>query len=135
MILQAVTVFRFGGIASALNTTVWKKYSLGECFKIKDPQSGTSSKRNFVYQPGKGDLLSDAIDGIQKMQSRGAMFGVCNSAIRFHSSRIAKKMNLKSIDVYNDIINNILLGIQLLPTGVWAIGTAQENKCGYIFAG
>jgi hypothetical protein len=44
-------------------------------------------------------------------------------------------MNLKSIDVYNDIINNILLGIQLLPTGVWAIGTAQENKCGYIFAG
>jgi intracellular sulfur oxidation DsrE/DsrF family protein len=100
-----------------------------------DPQTGKASERNFVYEPSSGDLLADVIDGIKELQGRGALFAVCNSAIRFHSARIAKKMNLKAADVYKDLTSNILPQIQLVPTGVWAIGMAQEKKCGYIFAG
>jgi len=37
-------------------------------------------------------------------------------------------MNLKAADVYKDITSNILPQIQLVPTGVWAIGMAQEKK-------
>ena len=100
-----------------------------------DTQTGKASESNFVYEPSSGDLLADVIDWIKELQGRGALFAVCNSAIRFHSARIAKKMNLKAADVYKDITSNILPQIQLVPTGVWAIGMAQEKKCGYIFAG
>lgn len=133
--VTAISVFRAAGIAASLNSSVWKKYALGAYFKIMDPQTGKPSERNFVYEPGSGDLLADVIDGIKELQGRGALFAVCNSAIRFHSARIAKKMNLKAAEVYKDLTSNILPQIQLVPTGVWAIGMAQEKKCGYIFAG
>lgn len=133
--VTAITVFRAGGIAAALNSSVWEKYALGAYFNIMDPQTGKPADRNFVYEPGSGDLLADVIDGIKELQGRGALFAVCNSAIRFHSGRIAKKRNLEAATVYKDLTDNILPNIQLVPTGVWAIGIAQENKCGYIFAG
>ena len=44
-------------------------------------------------------------------------------------------MNLDSNEVYKDLINGLLPEIQLVPSGVWALGRAQENGCGYIFAG
>ena len=47
----------------------------------------------------------------------------------------AKKMNLNPDDVYAEMVKGILPGIQLVPSGVWALGRAQNNKCAYIFAG
>ena len=44
-------------------------------------------------------------------------------------------MSLDSNDVYNDMVNGVLPGVQLVPSGVWALGRAQQNGCGYIFAG
>jgi len=44
-------------------------------------------------------------------------------------------MNLDKAEVYKDLIAGVLPGIQIVPSGVWALGRAQENGCGYIFAG
>jgi len=44
-------------------------------------------------------------------------------------------MGLDAKDVYKDMIDGLLPGIELVPSGVWALGRAQENGCGYIFAG
>jgi len=32
-------------------------------------------------------------------------------------------------------VNGVLPDIQIVPSGVWALGRAQEKGCGYIFAG
>ncbi len=69
------------------------------------------------------------------MQERGALFCVCNLAIGVYSGVVANKMSLDPKDVYEDMIEGILPEIQLVPSGVWALGRAQENGCGYIFAG
>jgi hypothetical protein len=37
--------------------------------------------------------------------------------------------------VKKDFLANILPGIQPVPSGVWALGRAQEKKCAYIFCG
>ena len=48
---------------------------------------------------------------------------------------LQKKMSLNPDDVYAEMVKGILPGIQLVPSGVWALGRAQNNKCAYIFAG
>ena len=69
------------------------------------------------------------------MQERGALFCVCNLAIGVYSGVIANQMQLNPKVVQEEMIAGILPGIQLVPSGVWALGRAQENGCGYIFAG
>ena len=51
------------------------------------------------------------------------------------SNAVATQMNLDPKEVYEDWVSGILPGVQPVPSGVWALGRAQEHGCGYIFAG
>jgi hypothetical protein len=48
-----------------------------------------------------------------------------------YSAAIAQQMNLNPKDVYNDFRAGILPNIEVVPSGVWAVGRAQEHKCAY----
>jgi intracellular sulfur oxidation DsrE/DsrF family protein len=63
------------------------------------------------------------------------MFCACNMALTVYSAAIAQGMNLKPEDVKKEFVAGLLPGIQIVPSGVWAVGRAQEHKCGYIYAG
>ncbi|MDG2371051.1 MAG: Tat (twin-arginine translocation) pathway signal sequence containing protein [Flavobacteriaceae bacterium] len=133
--ITAMSVLRHNAIPYALKSEIWNKYKLGEIFEINDNSTGKPSLRNTVYEPQDGDFPPLGIDGIKRMQERGALFCVCNLAIGVYSGVVANKMSLDPKDVYEDMIEGILPEIQLVPSGVWALGRAQENGCGYIFAG
>jgi hypothetical protein len=133
--ITAMTVLRHTCIAFAFNSKVWEKYPIGKVFNINDNSTGQPSLRNTVYDPQKGDLPLPEVQGIKRLQDRGALFCVCNLATKVYSGAIANQMGLEPEDVYNDMIDGILPGIELVPSGVWALGRAQENGCGYIFAG
>ena len=133
--ITAMSVLRHNAIPYALKSEIWNKYKLGEIFEINDNSTGKPSLRNTVYEPQDGDFPPLGIDGIKRMQERGALFCVCNLAIGVYSGVVANKMSLYPKDVYEDMIEGILPEIQLVPSGVWALGRAQENGCGYIFAG
>jgi intracellular sulfur oxidation DsrE/DsrF family protein len=38
-------------------------------------------------------------------------------------------------DVMKDFKANLIPGVQIVPSGVWAVGRAQEHGCKYCFAG
>jgi intracellular sulfur oxidation DsrE/DsrF family protein len=44
-------------------------------------------------------------------------------------------MGMKQEEVYNEWKNELIPNIQIVPSGVWAVGRAQEHGCKYIFAG
>ena len=133
--ITAMTVLRHTGIAYAFNSDVWKKYPIGKVFGINDNSTGEPAQRNTVYDPQKGDLPLPQVEGIKRLQERGALFCVCNLATQVYSGAIANQTGLDAKDVYKDMIDGLLPGIELVPSGVWALGRAQENGCGYIFAG
>ncbi len=133
--ITGMTVLRHSAIPFALEDRIWEKYSLGEVFKINDKATNMASKRNPFYEPKAGDFPMPQIEGIKRLQERGAMFCVCDLAIHVNSSGVAKKMNLDPTAVYSDWVSGLLPGIQLVPSGVWALGRAQEHGCGYVFAG
>lgn len=133
--ITAMTVLRHDAIPFALHSDLWKKYRLGEVFKIKDNSTGEHALRNPYFEPQDGDFPMPGIEGIKRLQERGAMFCVCNLAISVWSGIAAQKMGLDPKEAYTEWVNAILPGIQLVPSGVWALGRAQEHGCAYIYAG
>ncbi|MEO7307600.1 MAG: twin-arginine translocation signal domain-containing protein [Ferruginibacter sp.] len=135
---SVVTVWRHSGIAFAMEDRIWAKYKLGEMFKIDDDTTKAPAIRNRFWKPNPGYSIPGAGPvpiGIDELQASGAMFCVCNMAITVYSAIAAQQMGLKHEDVMKDWLSGVLPGVQVVPSGVWALGRAQEHKCAYIFAG
>jgi intracellular sulfur oxidation DsrE/DsrF family protein len=133
--LTAVVVLRHNGIPIAMEDRLWEKYKFGEMFKINDNNTKAASVRNPYYDPQGADFPLPGIDGVKKLQARGAMFCVCDLALSVYSGFVAKSMNQNPEDVKKDWIAGLLPGVQVVPSGVWAVGRAQEKGCGYCYAG
>ncbi|MFN2439902.1 MAG: hypothetical protein ABR503_11935, partial [Chitinophagaceae bacterium] len=65
----------------------------------------------------------------------GVMFCVCDAALTVYSGAVAQGMNANAGELKKEWVTGLLPGIQVVPSGVWALGRAQERGCGYIFAG
>jgi intracellular sulfur oxidation DsrE/DsrF family protein len=79
--------------------------------------------------------LDFGIEGIKALQARGVMLCVCDMALTVNSVMTAKAMNANADDIKKEWVSGLLPGIQIVPSGVWAVGRAQEKGCAYCFAG
>jgi len=136
---NVVVVLRHFSIGYALNDKMWEKYKLGELFKVDDPQTKKPALRNIFNNPKPDDFKVPGIGpipiGINQLQASGVKFCVCETAITVNSAGLAASMNLNAEEIKKDWTANILPGVKPVPSGVWAIGRAQENGCAYCFAG
>jgi intracellular sulfur oxidation DsrE/DsrF family protein len=134
-----VVVLRHSAIGYALDSKVWEKYKLGELFEADDPATKKPSTRNPFWQPKDGDFKIPGIGnvqiGINELQANGVMFCVCNMAMTVFSGVLAQKTNGDAAAIKKELDAAVLPGIQVVPSGVWAVGRAQEHGCTYCFAG
>jgi intracellular sulfur oxidation DsrE/DsrF family protein len=132
---SVVVILRHEAIPYAMNSSLWAKYKFGEVFKINDDKTKASSVRNAFWKPEAGDFQVPGVGpvaiGINELQDSGVMFCVCNMALTVYSSVIAQMTNAKQEDVYKEFTEGLLPGIQVVPSGVWAVGRAQEHGCAY----
>ena len=135
---NVVVIMRHDGIPYAFQDSIWTKYGFGEMFEVMDENKKPVTKNPF-WKPAEGTYKVPGIGvvkiGINELQDSGVSFVVCNAAMTVYSAVAAQKMNLKHEDVYAEWKANILPGITPVPSGVWAVGRAQEYKCGYCYAG
>ncbi len=136
---NVVVVLRHDGIPYAMENRLWEKYKFGEMFKVDDPSTKAPSTRNMFWQPKPGDFkipgIGEVAIGINELQDSGVMFCVCDMALTVFSAAAAQGMNKDAAEVKKDWVAGVLPGIQIVPSGVWAVGRAQEHGCGYCFAG
>jgi len=136
---SVVVVLRHDGIPYAFEDRLWEKYKFGEVFHANDPATKAPSIRNPFWKPKPGDFkvpgLGNVDIGINQLQDNGVMFCVCDMAMTVYSAAVAQGMNLNPADVKKDWLSGLLPGVQPVPSGVWAIGRAQEHGCTYCFCG
>jgi intracellular sulfur oxidation DsrE/DsrF family protein len=131
---NAIVIARHFGIPMALSDEIWAKYKLGEMMKLNDPATKKPSTRNFFYKSKEGDMMvTDA--SADKLLARGVVIGVCNLALLKVSEMAAKGAKLKPEDVYKEWTAGVIPGAHVVPSGVLAVGRAQEMGCSYCFAG
>lgn len=133
--LTAVVVLRHNAIAMAMEDRLWAKYKFGEMFKINDNNTKAPAVRNPFYDPKGADFPIPVIEGIKKLQERGVMFCVCDTALTVVSSFLGQAIGQKPEDIKKDWVSGLLPGVQVVPSGVWAISRAQERGCAYCYAG
>lgn len=128
--LSIVLIFRSGGTPLVLADPVWLKYGVGKRIEMKDPETKVYAKKNLFAK-----CKTEDDDCIELFQKRGGLVGVCNHAIEGMSEGLAKQLKLKKEDVLKEFMDNLLPGVQLMPSGIWALNRAQEVGCTFSFGG
>ena len=134
-----VVVLRHDAIPYAMDTKLWK-YNFGEVFHAPDPSTNEEkAKKNPFQQPAADAFKFPGIGavqiGINDLQAAGVMFCACDAALTVYSAAVAQGMSKDAAEVKKEWVAGLLPGIQIVPSGVWALGRAQEKGCAYIFAG
>lgn len=136
---NVVVILRHNAIPYAFEDRLWTKYNFAEVFNVKGNDKKTPVTSNVFWKPPQGTYKIPGFGvvpiGINELQDSGVQFVVCNAAMTVFSAAVAEGMKMKPEDVYKDWKSGILPGITPVPSGVWAVGRAQENKCAYCFAG
>jgi intracellular sulfur oxidation DsrE/DsrF family protein len=143
-----VVVLRHDAIPYAFEDRLWPKYKFSEVFKesgdlgpaFQATDAATAATmRNPFWKPKPGDFKAPGFGnvaiGINELQASGVMFCVCNAAMTVYSNAIAMQTNGDAKEIMKDWVAGLLPGVQVVPSGVWAVGRAQENGCQYCFAG
>jgi intracellular sulfur oxidation DsrE/DsrF family protein len=134
---SVVVILRHDGIPYAFEDKLWAKYKFGEVFKADDPTTKAPAVRNPFWKPKAGDFkvpgLGNVAIGINELQDSGVMFCVCDVAMTVYSTVLAGSGD--AAEVKKEWMASLLPGIQVVPSGVWAVGRAQEHGCSYCFAG
>jgi intracellular sulfur oxidation DsrE/DsrF family protein len=133
--MTAVVVLRHSAIPLAMEDKIWDKYKLGDRFHITDSDTNASATKNVYAMTTEPLFKMLGIDGIKALIARGVMFCVCDVAVSVHSGMMAKAMNANPDEVKKEWVDGLIPGVQLVPSGVWAVGRAQEKGCAYCFAG
>ncbi|MBS3915122.1 MAG: hypothetical protein KG003_11515 [Bacteroidetes bacterium] len=136
----AMVVLRHNAICYAFGHELWAKYNFGQMFKaMSPPEHKEFATKNPFWQPAKGAFNIPGIGavpiGINELQESGVLFCVCDAAMTVFSAVAADMMKMDAATVKKEWEAAVLPGIQIVPSGVWAVGRAQEYDCSYCFAG
>lgn len=131
--LGTVMVFRHNAIPMVLEDSMWKKYALGEFFKINDPKTGAAAIRHPYYTTPVDPSVENMT--LKSHIDRGVKVAACDMAIHYYSGVIAKDKGLKHDDVKAEWMAAVLPGISHAPSGVVACQGAVAKGCSYVFAG
>lgn len=130
----ALVVARHMGVPVMLNDAMWTKYQIGRMINVLDPATKAPSTRNIFYHAKPGDMPEIAASS-DKLIAQGVLMGVCNVALTALSGMAGAAMNIKPEVAYADWKAGLLPGVELVPSGVMAIGRAQEIGCTYCYGG
>ena len=133
---QSVVVMRHSAIPMVFNDAMWEKYEFGKEEKVKD-RNGKWAKRNpFADTPAEES--SRPRGGTRQhydlawLASHGHILLGCDLATRGQAGLIAQRTKGDSKAIYEELKANLVPGVILQPTGVYAVHRAQEAGCTYI---
>ena len=131
---SAVLVLRHAAIGLIMNDAYWNRFAVGKEEKWKDAKGKKWITVNPIRAadpemkgPFKEYNLTDF------MASGGIVLG-CNMAFRSIVSQYMKADKLSSADAMKVAKENIVPGIILQPSGIFAALRAQEVGCNYVLA-
>jgi intracellular sulfur oxidation DsrE/DsrF family protein len=144
---NAVVILRHEAIPFAIQDSLWAKYKFAEMFKVGDlgpsfraaDAATATATRNPFWNTKPGDfavpVYGEVPIGIKDLQANGVMFCVCDAALTVYTGVVAMQTKANAADVKKEWIDALIPGVQVVPSGVWAVGRAQEHGCAYCFVG
>lgn len=130
--VSAVVVFRHFAMPMLLNDKIWAKYKIGELINVKDPKTNAPATRNIF----RAEMpLNPGLTYEQVIATRPVVFAACNMALTVFSGMAAPKAGVTADAAKKEWTANLVAGVALVPSGVYAVNRAQQTGCTYCWAG
>jgi hypothetical protein len=135
---HAVIVVRHAAVVLAFNDAMWSKYELGKERKVKDDSTGKWAVRNPYASPTPraADDPPPRPSGPDRPAGNLGWFAqnghtllACDLATRGMSFILAKKVKREQRTIYEELKGNLIPGVSLQPSGIYAVHRAQEAGC------
>src|ERR1700688_1338566 len=140
---QIKIVAALHGPANLLNYDdyIWEKYQIGEWLKVTDPATGKPAVKNLFYASRIGLKQESAAKNpddrdsiyqdtsMQALQSRGAQFLSCHTALEEHVRVLIGRNNLSQSpeDIVKDMLAHTVPGVMIVASMVAAIALLQAE--------
>ena len=125
-------VYRHFAMPLMLNDSAWAKYKIGELVNVKDPKTNAPATRNIF----RDEILGHpGLTYEQAMAKNGVIMVACNMALTVLSGMTAPKAGVTPEQAKKDWTAALLPGVNLAPSGVYAVNRAQQAGCTYAFGG
>jgi intracellular sulfur oxidation DsrE/DsrF family protein len=135
--LAVVICLRHGATAVAFNDAMWAKYSapLSARAKLNDPKTHAPAVVNVYNSTEYGGLLPNGSATIDALIKQGVHFAVCDQSTHGYAGGFARTTDGKADAVYKELTSNLIGNSHMVPSGIVAVGHAQERGYAYAYCG
>jgi hypothetical protein len=125
-----VVCLRHAATAFAYNDAIWSKYGASMSPQNVDPKTDAAPPtRNPYNSESRRDETFDALIKL------GVHFAVCDKSTQGLAGSLARKTEGKSDAVYKEMLANLIGNAHMVPSGIVAVGHAQEHGYAYAYCG
>ena len=133
--VSPVIVLRAHAVALALQQSFWDHYAIGRHLRVTHPVTLKRTGRNPVLMTASDGLSEQLVRGTLSAQlSRGVTVLACNLALKTWVAAVGASPGVTEAEAKERVIAALLPGVIVQPSGVLALGFAQEHGCSYIRA-
>ena len=119
----------------ALHQAFWDKYSVGRMRRVAHPVTLKETHRNPVLMDESDALPPAILDvGLRKQLASGVVVLACNLALQAWIDAIRQRNSVSDAEARKEVVDALVPGVILQPSGVLAAFLAQEHGCAYIRA-
>jgi hypothetical protein len=132
--VAVVMVARHFSTPFAFNDAMWEKYgaSWAGMVSLNDPRTDEPPTVNLYNTPGPIPGLGNRGLMLDGMFEKGMKVALCQVATRAFAGIAANQAGADTDRVYEEVMDNLLSGVEPVPAGIVAISRAQER--GYTFS-
>ena len=131
--MAVVLLARHSSTPFAFNDAMWEKYgaSWADMARFNDPRTNRAPTAN-LYNAGPITGLGNRGLTLDGLVGRGMKIALCQVAARGFAGAAARAAGADTDEVFEEVMDNLLEGVQPVPAGIVAIGRAQER--GFTFS-
>jgi intracellular sulfur oxidation DsrE/DsrF family protein len=135
--LAVVICLRHGATGFAFNDAIWSKYSapMAARTKFTDPKSHAPAVVNVFNATEYRGLLSNGATTFDALIKQGVHFAVCDQSTHGYADSLARSDGSEADTTYKKLTSNLIGNSHMAPSGIVAVGHAQERGFAYVYCG
>lgn len=131
--ITPVIVLRHNAIVLAMQQPFWDKYDIGKTKGVTHPLTLQPTDRNpALLDETSGVPAPFSGAGVHKQLARGVVVLACNLALQDCVELMKAKDGLDQEAAHKAAVAQLIPGVILQPSGVFAAVLAQEAGCAYV---
>ncbi|MFI5231692.1 MAG: hypothetical protein ACHQSE_04180 [Gemmatimonadales bacterium] len=132
--MSAVLVIRHEAIHLAMSDAYWKRFKIGKEMKLKTPEGKKWAEANPILTTPPGAPPQFARYNVPDFIADGGIVLACGVAFSEVVALFAKADKLDKDAARQRAIEQMIPGVILQPSGIFAVLRAQEAGCRYVLA-